>query len=168
MDPSPPPSAPPSPCTSSAPGTPSAHGPSRPGLAFWLGALVGGGIVAFAMSGLLENEPRGAASAARWLVGGAIVADLIVIPIAGALGLLTHRWVAPRAWPAVRFGLLTTAVLVGFALPLVLDQGGTPGNPTVRPRNYEVGLAVAIGATWAIVAAVLAIRWASERRRLAP
>lgn len=136
----------------------------RPGLAFWVTAVVGAAIVLFGIRGLLENEPRGAASAIRWFVGGALVVDLIVVPLGAAIGWAGRRVLPPWAWPAVRAGLLATAVLVIFALPLVLDQGGTPGNPTVRPRDYETGLLVAVASTWAVVAAVLAIGRARGRR----
>jgi hypothetical protein len=62
----------------------------------------------------------------------------------------------------VRAGLLTSAVLIAFALPLVLDQGGTPDNPTVRPRDYETGLLLALAATWTAAGAWLAV---AARRR---
>lgn len=135
----------------------------RPGIAFWASALVGAGIVLFGILGLLENEPRGAPSAIRWFIGGALVLDLIVVPLGAAVGWVARRAVPGWAWPAVRAGMLTSAVLIAFALPLVLDLGGTPDNPTVRPRDYETGLAVALGATWLLVAAWLLVRSRRDR-----
>jgi hypothetical protein len=135
----------------------------RPGIAFWASAAIGAAIVLFGIRGLLENEPRGAPSAIRWFIGGALVLDLIVVPAGAAIGWAARRVVPAWTWPAVRAGLLTSAVLVAFALPLVLDQGGTPDNPTVRPRDYETGLALALVATWLVVGAWLLVRSRRDR-----
>jgi hypothetical protein len=131
---------------------------------FWVSAAVGAAIVGFGLRGLLVNEPRGAASALRWLVGSALVVDLIVIPALTLIGWVARRMVPTWTWPVVRAALIVSGVLVLFALPLVTDQGGTPGNPTVRPRNYVEGLAVALAWTWAIAAAwLLSIRLVAGR-----
>lgn len=52
------------------------------GVVFWLTAALGAAIVLFGIRGLLENEPRGAESAIRWFIGGALVLDLVVVPSA--------------------------------------------------------------------------------------
>jgi hypothetical protein len=150
------------PATTTAPADDGASTEERPGIAFWASAVVGAAIVLFGIRGLLENEPRGAESAIRWFIGGALVLDLIVVPIGAALGWVGRRATPAWAWPAVRAGLLTSAVLIAFALPLVLDQGGTPDNPTVRPRDYETGLLLALAATWTAAGAWLAV---AARRR---
>jgi hypothetical protein len=129
----------------------------RGGVGFWVGAVAGSALVAFGLRGLLENEPRGASSALRWLVGSALVLDLLVIPLAAAIGWGLHRVLPAWTWPVVRAALGISAVLIVFALPLVLDQGGTPGNATVRPRDYEQGLLVALAWTWGIAAAWLVV-----------
>lgn len=130
------------------------------GVVFWLTAALGAAIVLFGIRGLLENEPRGAESAIRWFIGGALVLDLVVVPLGAVLGLAARRVVPEWAWPVVRAALLTSVVLVAFAAPLVLDQGGQPSNPTVRPRDYTSGLLLSLGATWAIAAV-----WLLARRR---
>ncbi len=134
----------------------------RNGPAFWIGATVGAALVAFGLRGLLENEPRGASSALRWMAGSAIAIDLVVIPLVGAVALAVRRWAPAWTWPVLRAALVVTGVLVVFAAPLVTDRGGTTGNPTVRPRDYGVGLAVALGWTWAVAAVSLVVMW---RRR---
>lgn len=133
---------------------------SGAGATFWVGAAVGATLVAFAIRGLLTEERAGAASAARWFAGGALAVDLLVIPAAAAVGWLARRIVPSWAWPAVRAGLLASAVLVVFALPLVLDLGGTPDNPTVRPRPYATGLAQSLALVWAVAAAWALASWA--------
>jgi hypothetical protein len=166
-------STPPSDPSSTDPSSPessspesSNHEPARPGVAFWASAVIGAAIVLFGIRGLLENEPRGAESAIRWFIGGALVVDLLVVPLGAALGWIGRRAVPTWAWPAVRAGLLTSAVLIAFALPLVLDQGGTPDNPTIRPRDYGTGLTVALVATWLAAGAWLGLAARARRQPL--
>lgn len=127
------------------------------GVGFWIGAAIGAAIVAFGIHGLWVNERAGAPSAARWFIGGALVLDLVVVPLAAAAGWVARRTVPGRAWPVVRAALVTSAILIVVAAPLVTDQGGVPGNATVRPRDYDQGLLVAVGATWAVAAIWLVV-----------
>lgn len=129
-----------------------------PGVAFWVTAVAGAAIVAFGVRGLLTEESAGAASAGRWFLGGALALDLLVVPVAAVVGLVVRRVAPGWAWPPVRAGLLTSAVLVVFAWPLVVDAGGPVTNPTSRPRDYATGLAVALVATWLVVGGLLVVR----------
>lgn len=137
----------------------------RPGPGFWASALVGAAVVAFGVRGLLVEEPRGAASAGRWLIGGALAVDLLLVPVGAAIGWAARRAVPPRAWPAVAGGLFASGVLVLLAAPLVLDLGGVPSNPSIRPRDYGTGLVVALGAVWAIVATMVLVGLRRGRSR---
>ena len=128
------------------------------GVVFWVTAVVGAAIVVFGIRGLFETEPEGAPSAVRWFVGGALVLDLIVVPLGALAGYVGKRVLPPWAWPVVRAALLVSVALVVFAGPLVLDKGGLPDNPTVRPRDYTTGLAVALGVTWVVAAVALVAR----------
>ena len=128
-------------------------------VAFWTTAAIGGALVAFGVHGLWANERRGFRSAATWFVGGALALDLLIVPLGALTGWIAKRVVPAWTWPVVRTVLLTSVVLIVFAAPLVLDEGGVPGNPTVRPRDYGAGLAAALAVIWAIGAgALLAIR----------
>lgn len=135
-----------------------AEGAAGPG--FWIGAALGAAIVAFGIHGLWVNERRGFPSAARWFVGGAVAFDVVLIPLGAAIGWLAKRASPTWAWPVLRAALLTSVLLAAFAAPLVLGEGGVPGNPTVRPRNYAVGLGWALGLTWLVAAGALAARGA--------
>lgn len=130
----------------------------RPGLAFWITAAIGGAIVAFGIMGLLEHEPRGAESAIRWYIGGALVLDLIVVPIGAAAGALAKRLVPTDLWPPVRTALLTSVVLIAVAAPLVLEPQGPSSNASIRPRDYGQGLAIALTATWVATAGWIVVR----------
>ena len=137
----------------------------RGGPTFWVGAGVGGALVAFGLAGLLREVGPGVGSELTWLVGGALAVDLLVVPIAAVVGLAGRAAVPGWAWPAVRFGLVATAALVAFALPLVAGWGGAPGNPTVRPRPYGWGLAVAVAVTWLVAGAWALVSGVGARRR---
>jgi hypothetical protein len=136
----------------------------RRGPTFWAASAVGAGLIWFGLDYLWEVQRENLRSIATWFVGGALALDLVLVPVAAATGLALRRVVPPWAWPAVRSALLATAVLVGFAYPLVTDQGGQPGNASMRPRDYDRGLLVALVAVWAVAAAVaLAVRVRSDR-----
>lgn len=100
---------------------------------------------------------------ARWVVGAALVHDLVVVPLAVAVALLVRRLTPPRAWPPVRAGLAATGVLALVGWPFVRGYGRDPTNPSLLPRNYGAGLAVAIGVVWLTVAAWVA--WRAIRSR---
>jgi hypothetical protein len=136
----------------------------RRGPTFWVASVVGAGMVWVGLSYLWEVQRENLRSIATWFFGGALALDLLLVPLAAAIGLGLRRVVPPWAWPAVRSALLATVVLVGFAYPLVTDRGGQPGNASMRPRDYERGLLVALVAVWAVAAAVaLATRVRSDR-----
>jgi hypothetical protein len=137
--------------------------PPASGAVFWVGAALGAAIVAFGVHGLWTEERRGFASASRWFLGGALAVDLVIVPVGAGLGWLAKRSVAPWAWPWVRATLLTTVLLIAFAAPLVLGQGGSSDNETVRPRDYGSGLLLAIGTTWLLGAVGLAATTARRR-----
>lgn len=127
---------------------------ARRGPSFWVATVVGAGLIWFGLQYLWSVQRENLRSIATWFVGGALALDLLLVPLAAAVGLGLRRVVPAWAWPAVRGALLATVVLAGFAYPLVTDQGGQPGNPTLRPRDYGRGLVVALVAVWVTAAAV--------------
>ena len=100
---------------------------------------------------------------ARWVIGAALVHDVVVVPLAAAVALLARRFTPPHAWPPVRAGLAATAILVLVAWPFVRGYGRDPTNPSLLPRSYGAGLAAAIGIVWLAVAAWAA--WRAIRSR---
>lgn len=135
---------------------------SRPGLL--VGLVLGLPVMAYGVRGaLVDAADTHPAELARWVVGMAVVNDLLVVPAAMAVGLAGRRWTRAWAWPAVRAGLLTTAVLAAVAWPLVRGYGADPRDPSLLPRDYGAGLAAALAVVWAsvLVAALLARRRSS-------
>jgi len=132
----------------------------RPGPGFWVAMLLGGAVTLFGAIGLLRTIGDGLGSFIAYFVGGALLLDLVAVPLASGVGLLGRRRVPAAAWPAVRAGLVATATLTLFAAPLVADLGGRPDNPSLRPRHYGSGLLTALAVVWlgCLVAAAVAHR----------
>jgi len=135
-----------------------------PGMAFWTGMVVGGALVAFGLRNLVAEQREALRSIGTWFVGGALALDLVLVPVAAAIGWAAKRLTPDAAWPAVRAGLLSSVVLVGFALPLVTHQGGKPDNPSLRPRDYGAGLTWSLVAVWAVALLVATVAVIRARR----
>lgn len=166
--------------------------PSR-GVSFWLGVAVGWSVMAFAVRGILQHDvDTRPASLARFVIGSALVHDLLVAPVVLAAGVLVARLGSGRSpepssalghsqerrrfgrsrWrAAMQAGLIVTGLVALYAFPLVRGYARVLHNPTSLPRNYSVELAVVLAVFWgAICAGVLidvVVRQLRERRRLA-
>lgn len=88
----------------------------------------------------------------RWVVGAALVLDLLVLPACLLLG----RTITPR--PALRWALSAIATIVVVGWPSARGYGRAAGNPSLLPRNYGMGIAVACVVVVAAASAWLAIR----------
>ena len=103
-------------------------------------------------------------AALTWIAGALVVHDGVLAPIAVAVGILAMRWLRPAARRVVAAGLFVAACLVAVALPALLTPG-VDGNPSATPRNYGLGLAVALGVdVVATLAGVLAVTHRPGRR----
>ena len=108
---------------------------------------------------LVDAADTHPAELARWIVGAALVHDAVLIPLVALVAWALRRVTPARWWPAVRAGAVTTGVLALVAWPLVLGYGRDPGNPSLFPRNYGLGLAVTLAVVWLAVAATCGARW---------
>lgn len=132
---------------------------SRRGLL--VGLAVGVPVIAFGIRGVIvDAADTHPAELARWIVGLAVVNDLLVIPAAIAVGFGLRRITPAWLWPAVRAGLLATAVLGAVAWPLVRGYGEDPANPSLFPRSYGTGLLAAVAVVW-----LVALAWGLVARR---
>ena len=131
------------------------------GARFWVFAAVGLAIVAFGLIGLL-NDPR-AGSLANWatfLIGGLVLHDGIFAPLVVGASLIAW-WILPRrARPAFLATAIVAGIVVLLSIPVIGRWGELPGNPSLLPRNYTAGLAVALGviAVIGLLAIVRALR----------
>lgn len=133
----------------------------RPPRGFWVGLALGAPIMAVGVVGALDNAARThPAELARWVVGGALVHDLVVLPLVALVGWTARRVTPVVAWPAVRWALATSAVIAVVAWPFVRGYGRRAANPSLLPRDYALGTALAVLTVW-----VAALVWVLVARR---
>ena len=138
---------------------------ARPGVVFWGSMAIGAGLVAFGLRNLVAEQREALRSIGTWAAGGALALDLLLVPVGAAVGWAAKRVVPTVAWPPVRAALLTSAVLIAFALPLVTHQGGKPDNPSLRPRDYGSGLTWSLVVVWLVAGVVATIAVVRSRSR---
>lgn len=132
------------------------------GSGLWIGLAAGVPIMARGVIGVFEGSGRThPGELARWIVGSAIVHDLVLLPFVAGVAVATRRLVAVQTWPVVRWALMTSGVVVLVAWPFVRGYGRRAGNPSLLPRDYGTGVAVALGITWVVALVLVAL----SRRR---
>jgi len=138
---------------------------------FWIGLALGVPVMLYGIRGVvIDASLTHPAEWGRWLVLSAFVHDLLVVPVVLVAGWLAGRAVPASAWPAVRWGLFTTAILTVVFWPYARGYGRNATIPSLLNRNYAAGLLVYIAITWCAVAAVIIGRharapWRRARRR---
>ncbi len=129
------------------------------------GLALGVPVIAYGVWGALGEADRvHPPELARWVVGAAVLNDVVLLPVVLAAGWAARRFVPARAWPAVRAGLMVSGALVLVAWPFVRGYGRSRGNPSLFPRNYATGLGSALVVVWLAVAAWLLAGWWRRRR----
>lgn len=136
------------------------------GAGFWLSAAAGWAVIGVGMRGIavhaVDTRP---ADLARFVVGGALLHDLVVAPAAIAAGVLVARTVPGRVRAVVQAALIVTAVVALFSVPLVRAYGRATHNPTSLPHNYAANLAAVLAVVWAVAAVVAVARLTRRRHR---
>jgi hypothetical protein len=129
------------------------------------GLILGLPVMAYAVRGaLVDAADTHPAELARWVVGLAVLHDLVVVPVVLAVGVALRRRVPAPAWPPVRAALFASAVLVAVGWPFVGGFGRNAGVPSLLPRDYAAGLAMALVAVWLVAAAWIGVAVLRLRR----
>jgi hypothetical protein len=107
------------------------------------------------------------ANVLRFFVGGDVIHDVIVAPIAALVGVLALRRVPTLARAQVRAALFTTAIVVAVAWPGIRAYGRTraPDNASVQPLNYATAVLTIVAVVWALCAVWLVVGLLRSRRR---
>jgi hypothetical protein len=128
---------------------------------FWPAAVIGGAISLYGMARVAEsfvNTPL----FVRWLIGLALVHDLVVAPLVGLAGWVLYRllprWAADVVVPALAVAAVTTL----FAWPLVRGYGYRP-SPSHLPRDYGTGLAVVLAGIGVVAVGLLTAAYLRHR-----
>ncbi len=131
----------------------------RAGLGFWISAAVGWAVIAYGVRGIfqhsLETRPS---QLARFVVGGALLHDLVVAPLVILAGVAVARAVPGRARGVVQAALVVTGIVALFSYPLVRAYGLAANNPTSLPHNYARNLMIVLGLVWAVAATLALLR----------
>jgi len=129
------------------------------GAGFWLSAAAGWLVIAAGLRGIVVNSiDTRPGNLARFVVGGALLHDLIVAPLVIVIAVVVGRAVPGRARAVVQGALVVSAVVALFSYPLVRAYGLAANNPTSLPRNYATNLLVVLGLVWAAAAALAVVR----------
>jgi hypothetical protein len=118
---------------------------------------LGLGAIWYAVSGIASDPGARPMGHLRFLATVLIGHDLVVLPLALAVGAVVSRWAPGWARGPIHAALFASATVAVVALPFVLGVGRAPDNPSALPIHYGRGLLVVLAVIWA-VAAVAAIR----------
>ncbi|HUR22606.1 MAG TPA: hypothetical protein VMZ73_01920 [Acidimicrobiales bacterium] len=133
--------------------------PRPAGPRFWISAAVGWAVIGWGVAGIfrhsLDTRP---ANLAKFVVGGALLHDLIIAPVLILVGVLVARAVPGRASGPVQAALAISAIVALFSWPLVRAYGLAANNPTSLPHNYGLNLLIVLGVVWAVAAAAVVLK----------
>jgi len=138
------------------------------GAGFWVGALIGGGIMAFGVMGLLEAAPATRpAEVGLALLGLDLLHDAVIAPLVCVAGIVLARLLPPALRPPVRAGLFASAlvILVGWAPLRGYGRDQVPDNLTVDPLDYGTAVITVLGVVWVATAIWAGIVWWRSRGR---
>ncbi len=88
-------------------------------------------------------------AALKWLVGGVIVHDAILVPVTIVLMLVVSRLLPSWLRAPATVGLVVLGTVTVSAIPVLGRFGAIPDNPTLLDRNYLAG--------WLVLAALVAV-----------
>lgn len=139
-------------------------GTRRPGPLAWFVIAVGWAVMGWAVLGVFVDADRThPGSWFTWVVGLALVHDLVLLPVVALVG----GWLlgrAPDRWRGpVRTGLVVAGVVALATFPVVAAFGARPDNPTVLPLPAGRNLVVVVA--FVAAASVLGGWWSSRRDR---
>jgi hypothetical protein len=138
---------------------------ARPGgPAFWVGLVVGGAVMGYAVWGILEDRAdTNPAALARWVIGADLLHDLLLAPIVTVVALALGRVLPDRARAPVTAAMALSGLVVLFSWPLLRGYGRHPLNGSALPRSYGPDVALVVGLVWLIALVAVAGRLVRDR-----
>jgi hypothetical protein len=125
----------------------------RPGPGFWIGLALGTPIMFYGAYELVHQAgwPR-AFEVAKWLGGGVLLHDLVLVPIVLAVVWAIGPVSPPLVRNPVRAGVLGSALIVAIGWPALRQYGNRPDNATIHPLDYGTSVVTALAVLWCAVA----------------
>ena len=134
--------------------------PRPAGPRFWITAAVGWAVIGWGVYGIFSNSlDTRPANLAKFVVGGALLHDLLVAPVLILVGVLIARAVPARVRGPVQAALVVSGILALFSWPLVRAYGLAANNPTSLPHNYGLNLLIVLGVVWAVAGAAILLKF---------
>lgn len=139
--------------------------PTRYGASFWLGLALGWALMAYALRGVFdEYDNTNPPQLVRWVVGAALLHDLLLAPVVTALAVLLAK-VLPRSARGPVIGALALSALVAvFSVPLVRTFGRRALNSSTLPLDYGRNVVIVLVGIWLVAAVMVVVRWIRGRR----
>ncbi len=135
-----------------------------PGRLFWPAVGVGWVVMTIGALGLVSDPDKTQpGESIRFVVGAAVVHDLLLAPVVVLVGWGLAKVVPERARGPVQAALIVSGMVALFSVPFVRGYGRVSTNPSILPRNYGGGLAVILAAVWVVAAGAVARRWWRSR-----
>lgn len=134
------------------------HAPT--GRLFWPAMALGWTVTTIGLWGLVsDSDKTQPTESVRFVVGAALVHDLLLAPVVILVGWQLAKVVPARARGPVQAALMVSGIVGLFSVPFVRGYGRVSTNPSILPRNYGAGLAVILAAIWVTAAVAIALRW---------
>lgn len=134
--------------------------PRPAGPRFWISAAVGWAVIGWGVYGIFSNSlDTRPANLATFVVGGALLHDLLVAPVLILVGVLIARAVPARVRGPVQAALVVSGIVALFSWPLVRAYGLAANNPTSLPHNYGLNLLIVLGVVWAVAGAAILLKF---------
>lgn len=112
-----------------------------------------------------QQQSRQLVSAAKYLVGGVVLNDLVIALLALGLGAVVVRLLPYAVRAPVAVGAVVLGSVTLLAVPVLLAKGRKPDNPTLLDRDFVAGWWVFAGV---VVVAVVVAAVVRHRRRVVP
>ena len=135
------------------------------GRLFWVSAVAGWAVIAYGLRGLLQHHvDTRPGNLATFVVGGALLHDLLFAPAILLVGVFVARTAPARGRAVIQAALVISGCLALFSYPLVRNYARVLHNPSSLPHNYTANLAAVLGVVWAVATAALVVIRARGRR----
>jgi hypothetical protein len=137
----------------------------RPGPIAWVVIAAGWVVIGVVVAGVLrESDRTHPGSWATWVLGAALVHDLVVLPLVLLTGLALGQLLRPSWRAPIRAALTVAVVLALVSWPTVRRFGARRDNSSILPLDAGRNLVVLVGILAVVALVAGGVRTARRRR----